>query len=187
MDSEYTNFYKPIINPLKSKKIIETFELFKDHLDTMIKIVKTNDYNEDSIDELYKMIDKYFNDTNLESDNNSMTTFDDDYQKFLNFGKKIKNSSNSKEDDSDNDSDIAILFDDVNKEKNKKIFENITDAEPPKLEQIPKIELQKSITKNKESFYDIFINNKQVDKRVIKYNYDVFNKIHNYSVMTYCY
>ena len=116
-----------------------------------------------------------------------MTTFDDDYQKFLNFGKKIKNSSNSKEDDSDNDSDIAILFDDVNKEKNKKIFENITDAEPPKLEQIPKIELQKSITKNKESFYDIFINNKQVDKRVIKYNYDVFNKIHNYSVMTYCY
>ena len=80
---------------IKIKNIKETLESFKEYLDIVIKTVDKGNHNEDMVNDLCKMINKYYK--NLESDEESSGSSEDEESTGSSENEESSNSSENGE------------------------------------------------------------------------------------------
>ena len=194
----------------KTNQIKEILESFRDYLNVVITSVNQNKYNESMVKELCKMITKYYEDldSDVESDSSSESSADsdDDSQRYVSVAKQLGkiNESDAETSDSDNDSTVANFIEDDKEEKRPPKLVSITnenevdsDEDMPVLpKNNPKnlftsyIPLKPSTPppKKVDNYFEDFMNGMcDVNKRITKFDYNVTERLSNYTRKVYSY
>ncbi len=205
--SDYTfekveNIYSTIADDIEKsteiKQIKETLESFHDYLGIVIKSVNQNKYNKSMVKDLCEMITKYYEDldSDVESDSSSESSASsNNSQNYVSLAKV--NESDTETSDSDNDSTIANFLDDKEDEEDKrppKLVSITNEKEVDSDEDTPPINLRNNFrpptppAKKVDTYFQDFVNSKcDLTKRVTKFDYNVSERLSNYSKKVYSY
>lgn len=198
------NIYSTISNDIEKsnelKQIKETLESFHDYLGIVIKSVNQNKYNKSMVKDLCEIITKYYEDlySDVESDSSSESSASsNNSHNYASLAKQLAkvNESGAETSDSDNDSTIANFLDDREEEKRPPKLVSITnEKEVDSDEDTPPINLRNIFrphtppAKKVDTYFQDFVNSKcDLTKRVTKFDYNVSERLSNYSKKVYSY
>ena len=209
---EYTleqaeNIYSTIADDIEKsnelKQIKETLESFHDYLGIVIKSVNQNKYNKSMVKDLCEMITKYYEDldSDVESDSSSESSASsNNSNNYISLAKQLSkvNESDAETSDSDNDSTIANFLDDKEEEKRPPKLVSITNENEVDSDEdcpvLPPSNLKNIFrpptppAKKTDTYFQDFVNSKcDLTKRVTKFDYNVSERLNNYSKKVYSY